>query len=57
LKADAQLLGVQPARLVGHNHAIKSPFEAIRELRKGPEKPRPEMGFHVKQDKVAYRMN
>ena len=42
--------------LAGHDQAIKSLFEAIRELGAPPAKPRGEIGFHVKEDSVPYRV-
>jgi hypothetical protein len=42
--------------LEGHDQAIKSLFEAIRALMAPPEKPRGEIGFHVKEDGVPYRV-
>lgn len=43
-------------RIVGHDGAIKSLFDAIRELMTPPEKSRREIGFHVKEDRVPYRV-
>ena len=34
-------------RLEGHDHSIKSLFDAIRELMSPPAKPRLEIGFHT----------
>src|ERR1019366_2781600 len=39
-------------RLEGHDRAIKSLFDAIRELAAPPAKPRREIGFHVKEASV-----
>ena len=42
--------------LEGHDQAIKSLFNAIRELASPPVKPRREIGFHVKEAGVPYRV-
>jgi len=42
-------------RLETHDRAIKSPFDAIRELAAPPAKPRREMGFHIRENSVLYR--
>jgi hypothetical protein len=43
-------------RLENHDKGIKSLFDAIRELMTPPEAPRREIGFHVKEDSVRYRV-
>ena len=43
-------------RLEGHDKGIKSLFDAIRELMKPPEEPRREIGFHIKEEGVPYRV-
>lgn len=43
-------------RLEGHDQGIKSLFDAIRELMTPPEEPRREIGFHMKEDGVPYRV-
>src|SRR2546428_709534 len=43
-------------RLENHDQGIKTLFEAIRELMAPPAKPHPEIGFHVKEDSVRYRV-
>jgi hypothetical protein len=43
-------------RLEGHDRAIKSLFDAIRELAAPPAKPRREIGFHVKETSVPYHV-
>ncbi|MBI4325990.1 MAG: hypothetical protein HY674_12085 [Chloroflexi bacterium] len=43
-------------RLEGHNQAIKSLFDAIRQLAAPPAKPRREIGFHVKEGSAPYRV-
>lgn len=44
-------------RIEGHDTAIRSLFEAIRQLMAPPPAPaKPEIGFHVKEDSVPYRV-
>lgn len=47
-------------RIAGHDAAIRSLFEAIRQLMEPPTPPtptpEPEIGFHVKEDSVPYRI-
>lgn len=45
-------------RISGHDAAIQSLFEAIRQLMSPPEpgKPSREIGFHAKEDSVPYRI-
>jgi hypothetical protein len=43
------------SRLESHDEGIKSLFDAIRELMTPSEKPRREIGFHVKEDGVPPR--
>jgi len=44
-------------RIEGHDTAIRSLFDALRQLMTpAPPKPRPEIGFHVKEDAVPYRV-
>jgi hypothetical protein len=40
----------------GHDKAIKSLFDAIRELMAPPAKPKREIGFHIKEHSVPYRV-
>ena len=44
-------------RIEGHDTAIRSLFDAIRQLMAPPppEPPKHEIGFHVKEDAVPYR--
>ena len=51
----ARKLAELERRLEGHDHAIKSLFNAIRELAAPPAKSRGEIGFHVKEDSVPCR--
>jgi hypothetical protein len=46
-------------KLGAHDEQIQSIFEAIRQLMAAPEPPEPprkEMGFHIKEDGVPYRI-
>ena len=44
-------------RIEGHDASIRSLFEAIRQLMAPPSAPsRPQIGFHVKEDTVPYRI-
>ncbi len=44
-------------RIEGHDADIRSLFEAIRQLMAPPQPgERPEIGFHVKEDAVPYRV-
>jgi hypothetical protein len=44
-------------RIEGHDTAIRSLFGAIRQLMAPPAgPPKPEIGFHVKEDSVPYRI-
>ena len=44
-------------RIEGHDTAIRSLFDAIRQLMAPPPAPpKPEIGFHVKEDAVPYRV-
>ncbi len=43
-------------RLEKHDQGIKTLFEAIRELMAPPAKPTGEIGFHIKEDSVPYRV-
>ncbi len=43
-------------KIEGHDTASRSLFEAIRQLMAPPvPEPKPEIGFHVKEDPVPYR--
>ena len=55
-EALARKLAELEHRLEGHDQAIKSLFDAIRELAAPPAKSRGEIGFHVKEDGVPYRV-
>ena len=44
-------------RIEGHDTTLRSLFEAIRQLMTPPRpEPKPEIGFHVKEDAVPYRV-
>jgi hypothetical protein len=49
-------LGRGPHSTLRHDTNIRSLFEAIRQLMAPPPvPPKPEIGFHVKEDAVPYR--
>jgi len=52
----AQKLGELERRIAGHDEEIQTIFEAIRQLMTPPEPPRKEIGFHIKEDGVPYRI-
>jgi len=43
-------------KIENHDENIRSLFDAIRQLMTPPETPRREIGFHVKEDGVPYRV-
>ena len=43
-------------KIEGHDTSIRTLFNAIRELATPPAKPRGEIGFHIKEDSVPYRV-
>jgi hypothetical protein len=43
-------------KIEGHDTSLRTLFDAIRELAAPPAKPRREIGFHVKEDSVPYRV-
>jgi len=43
-------------KIVNHDESIQTLFEAIRQLMTPPETPKKEMGFHMKEDGVPYRI-
>jgi hypothetical protein len=56
-EALARKLAQLERRLEGHDASIRSLFEAIRQLMvPPPAPPKPEIGFHVKEDSVPYRV-
>jgi len=52
----AQKLGELERRIAGHDDEIQTIFEAIRQLMTPPEPARKEIGFHIKEDGVPYRI-
>ena len=52
----AQKLGELERKVAGHDEEIQTIFEAIRQLITPPEPPRKEIGFHIKEDGVRYRI-
>ncbi len=52
----AQKLRELEGKIAGHDEQIRAIFEAIRQLvAPPPASPKPEIGFHVKEDAVPYR--
>ena len=51
----ARKLAQLERRIEGHDTAIRSLFDAIRQLMAPPSETKPEIGFHVKEDSVPYR--
>jgi phage regulator Rha-like protein len=43
-------------KIENHDENIRSLFDAIRQLMTPPETPRREIGFHIKEDSVPYRV-
>ena len=43
-------------KIEGHDTSIRTLFDAIRELAAPPAKPGREIGFHLKEDSVPYRV-
>ena len=52
----ARKLAALEQRLEGHDQAIKSLFDAIRELAAPPARPPREIGFHIKEASLPYRV-
>ncbi|MBI4325308.1 MAG: ORF6N domain-containing protein [Chloroflexi bacterium] len=52
----AQKLAELERKIEGHDTSIRTLFDAIRELAAPPAKPRREIGFHVKEVIVPYRV-
>ena len=55
-EALAQKLSELERRIEGHDTSIRTLFDAIRELAAPPAKPHREIGFHIKEDGVPYRV-
>jgi len=54
LKDLAHKLAELERKIEGHDAAIRSLFDAIRQLMAPPPEPRKEIGFHIKEDAVSY---
>jgi hypothetical protein len=52
----AEKLAELERRIAGHDEEIQTIFEAIHQLVTPPEPPRKEIGFHIKEDGVPYRI-
>ncbi len=52
----AHKLGELERKIEGQDASIHNLFDAIRQLMTPPEKPRREIGFHIKEDSVPYRV-
>ena len=52
----AQKFAELERRIVTHDAQIQAILEAIRQLMTPPEKPRKEIGFHIKEDGFPYRI-
>ncbi len=52
----AHKLGELERKIENHDENIRTLFEAIHSLMTPPETPHREIGFHVKEDKVPYRV-
>ena len=55
-EALAQKLAELERKIEGHDTNIRTLFNAIRELAAPPAKPRGEIGFHIKEASVPYRV-
>ena len=52
----AQKLAELERKIEGHDTAIRSLFDAIRQLMTPPQEPRKEIGFHIKEEALPYRI-
>jgi hypothetical protein len=52
----AHKLGELERKIENHDENIRTLFEAIHSLMTPPETPHREIGFHVKEDKMPYRV-
>ena len=43
-------------KIEGHDSSIRTLFDAIRELAAPPARPSREIGFHMKEDRIPYRV-
>ena len=55
-EALARKLAELERRLEGHDQAIRSLFDALRQLTSAPPKPQKQIGFHVKEGRANYRV-
>ena len=55
-EALAHKLAELERKIEGHDTSIRALFEAIRELAAPPAKPRREIGYHVKEASLPYRV-
>jgi phage regulator Rha-like protein len=56
-RALADKLAELEGRINSHDEQIQGIFEALRQLMLPPEPERKEIGFHVKEDAIPYRIN
>ena len=52
----AHKLAELESKIQGHDSSIRTLFDAIRGLAAPPARPRREIGFHVKEASVPYRV-
>jgi hypothetical protein len=52
----AHKLAELEGKIESHDKSIHVLFEAIRQLMTPPEQPRKQIGFHIKEDGVPYRI-
>jgi DNA-binding PadR family transcriptional regulator len=55
-EAFAHKLAELERKIEGHDSSIRTLFDAIRELATPPATPRPEIGFHIREASVPYRI-
>lgn len=55
-KEPAHKLAELEHKIENHDESIRTLFEAIRQLMSPPEKPQTEIGFHINEDSVPYRI-
>jgi len=55
-EALAHQLAELERKIEGHDTSIRTLFDAIRELAAPPAKPRREIGYHVKEASLPYRV-
>ena len=52
----ARKLAELERKIEGHDASIRTLFDAIRELAAPPAQPHREIGFHIKEDRMPYRL-